>query len=95
MARRVAEELRAQRKTDVPLTDVIVAFLPDLLRDVAYAVEEQDGMVRVRKAVFVYGAEDEKNLKIEEIAEDFWIDKLPITNAEFLAFLQRKGANPK
>ena len=96
VARRVAVELRAQRKSDIPLTDVIVAFLPDLLRDVPYEVEEKDGMVRVRKAVFVFGEEDEKNLKIEEVVQDFWIDKHPVTNAEYLAFLQKQGVvDPK
>jgi formylglycine-generating enzyme required for sulfatase activity len=95
VARRVAEEIRAQRKTDIPLTDVIVAFLPDLLPDVVYEPKEKDGMVLVRKAVFVFGAEHEKNLKIEESTQDFWIDKHPVTNAEYLAFLQRKGVDSK
>ncbi len=52
-------------------------------------------MVFVRKGVFVYGNEENRNLKVAQIAEDFWIDKLPVTNAQYLAFLQRKGLDTK
>ena len=93
VARGVAAALRVGEKPEIPLTDVIVEFLPDLLSDVVSAVEEKDGMVRVRKGVFVYGNEDEKNLGISELADDFWIDKLPVTNAQYLLFLQRKVAD--
>jgi formylglycine-generating enzyme required for sulfatase activity len=95
VARGVAAALREGRKPEIPLTDVIVEFLPDLLADVAADIEEQDGMMLVRKGPFVFGNEERRSLHIEQLDYDFWIDKTPVTNAQYLLFLQRKGVDSK
>ncbi len=96
VARRVAQSLRDSRNPNIPLTDVIVSFLPDLLLVEQARVEELDGMVKVPAGLFVYGSEEEQDLSIRDIACEYWIDKTPVTNAQYLAFLNKTGgANPK
>ena len=71
------------------LTEAVVSFLPDLLADTVYPVERsQDGrMVKVPAGPFIYGADRGGNLTLATIDQPFWIDRYPVTNAEYAAFL--------
>ena len=71
------------------LTQAVVSFLPDLLADYVYVKEASaDGrMVKIPAGPFIYGAEDESNLTLATIDQPFWLDRYPVTNAEYCAFL--------
>src|SRR5262249_18747460 len=81
VARRVAKALRDGQTSVIPLTDVIVGFLGGLLSDLAPIRQHcDDGMVLVPKGPFAFGNEEQGNLQIANLDEDFWIDKHPVTN---------------
>ncbi len=40
---------------------------------------------------FIFGAESESNLRVCTVDEDFWIDRSPVTNAQFCQFLNECG----
>ena len=98
VAVRLARELLAGVTSAIPITDVIVEFLPDLMAAWTPKVEDDgQGMVKVAAGPFAYGSEEAKNLRVAVLDHDFWIDKNLVTNAEFLAFLKKhaKGGKEK
>lgn len=48
-------------------------------------------MVYVPPGPFVYGMESEANLRIAAIETGFWIDRYPVTNADYCDFLNKRG----
>lgn len=91
---RLARELLAGGvDPDIPITDVIADFLPDLLSDWQPPLEEDGhGMVKVPAGPFIFGNEEEGNLRVDTVDHDFWIDRHPVTNEEFAEFLRKAGA---
>jgi hypothetical protein len=71
------------------LTDAIVSFLPDLLSDYNYDVtySEDWRMVRVPAGLFILGEQSENNLAVAFLEHDYWMDRYPVTNAEYCEFL--------
>lgn len=85
--------LLAQGKGPIcPLTDAIVSFLHYLLQPVyRYERRLEGGMVYVPAGQFIFGAESTAVLRVSEAGEAFWIDRFPVTNAQFCAFLNECG----
>jgi formylglycine-generating enzyme required for sulfatase activity len=48
-------------------------------------------MVYVPAGPFVFGSEQRANLRVASVGEAFWIDRFPVTNAEFCRFLNECG----
>ncbi len=92
VAVRLARELLSGVASAIPITDVIVEFLPDLMAAWTPKIEDDgQGMVKISAGPFVYGSEEAKNLRVAVLDHDFWIDKNPVTNTEFLGFLKKHG----
>jgi formylglycine-generating enzyme required for sulfatase activity len=91
VARKLAPMLARGERVQVRLTDAVVSFMPDLLRDYEYPKRMEDGMVWVPPGPFIYGCEEEKNLRVGYVESGFWMDRCPVTNARFLRFLQETG----
>ncbi len=84
----LAPLLLANQAPQIPMTDAIVSFLFHIASKAAkYEIQEADGMVKVPAGQFVYGNEPERKLTIATIEEDFEIDRYPVTNEDFLTFL--------
>jgi formylglycine-generating enzyme required for sulfatase activity len=92
VARKLAPLLAEGKAPECPLTDAIVSFVYHLLRrDYAYRPRLEDGMVSVPAGQFIYGSEKEANLRVVSVSEAFWIDRFPVTNAQFCRFLNERG----
>jgi len=48
-------------------------------------------MVYVPPGPFIFGWEDQSNLTIANLDSGFWMDRFPVTNAQFCRFLNEKG----
>ncbi|MDX1982868.1 MAG: SUMF1/EgtB/PvdO family nonheme iron enzyme, partial [Bryobacteraceae bacterium] len=91
VARRLAAMLAKGEGPEVPLTDAIARFVHFLLKDsFVYERREQDGMVYVPPGPFLFGSEGGSNLRVAH-TEGYWIDRYPVTNAQFGEFLRVKG----
>ncbi len=90
VARQVGQELKPSK-----LTNPTIEFLRELWTwpapEVVHGTGKYAGMVKVRRGRFIYGQGDKPGeARIEEIEKDFWIDRLPVTNALYLEFLKAK-----
>jgi formylglycine-generating enzyme required for sulfatase activity len=92
VAKQVGRELKPCK-----LTDTTIGFLRDLFKDewkheVITDEEKHPGMVKIPAGRFIYGAGDKPgHACVKEINKDFWIDRFPVTNRDFLAFLSKTG----
>ena len=92
VAKKLAPLLECGEAPNIPLTDAIVSFVHHLLKsEHHYERQEKDGMVFVPAGQFIYGMESESNLRVASIEEGFWIDRFPVTNEQFLKFLEECG----
>ena len=92
VAGKLAPLLADGKAPDCPLTDAIVSFVHYLLRPVyRYERRLDDDMVYVPAGPFISGSESESNLRVSEAGEAFWIDRFPVTNAQFCRFLNECG----
>ena len=92
----VAQEVAAALlRGEVPpckLNEAIVRFVHYLVAPKhRYEPRLEDGMVYVPAGPFVFGSESERNLRVASIGEAFWIDRFPVTNAQFCQFLNECG----
>jgi formylglycine-generating enzyme required for sulfatase activity len=92
VARKLAPLLAGGNAPACPLTDAIVSFVHYLLRPVyRYERRLENDMVYVPAGPFIFGSEWEPNLRVSEAGEAFWIDRFPVTNAQFCRFLNECG----
>ena len=92
VARKLAPLLAEGRAPECPLNDAIVTFVYDLLkRDYSYDSRLEDGMVYVPAGQFIYGSEEQANLRVTSVREAFRIDRFPVTNEQFCRFLNECG----
>ncbi len=88
VARRLLEQLRTNSApADMPLTNAIARFVHYLALNLdLYQIQEEDGMVKVPAGQFLYGQEPD-GPRVVAIEKDFEIDRYPVTNQDFCAFL--------
>ncbi len=92
VAKKLAPLLESNSAPPLPLTNAIVSFVHHLLKTShKYERIEKSGMVFVPAGQFIYGMEWASNLQIGLIERGFWIDRFPVTNEEFCAFLNDCG----
>jgi formylglycine-generating enzyme required for sulfatase activity len=92
VARRLAPKLERGEKCDCLLTDAVVRFVQAIIAGrYRYEVIEKDGMVFVPGGPFIFGWENQSNLRVGWLEQGFWIDRFPVTNAEFLRFLEEEA----
>jgi formylglycine-generating enzyme required for sulfatase activity len=92
VARKVAPLLADGKAPPCPLTDAIVSFVHYVLAP-SYPYERQckDDMVRVPAGQFIFGAEEDGNLRVAAVGHDFQIDRFPVTNEQFCRFLNKQA----
>jgi len=81
---------RGEAPLGMPLSDAIASFVYYLLLDperykAKEGKDDYEGMVKVPAGQFLFGT------TIAAVAEDFYIDRYPVRNREFLAFLEANG----
>jgi formylglycine-generating enzyme required for sulfatase activity len=92
VAQEVAAALLRAEVSPCRLNQAIVRFVHHLVAPGhRYETRLEDGMVYVPKWPFVFGAEGKTNLRVASIAGAFWIDRFPVTNAQFCRFLNQCG----
>ncbi len=91
VARRLAGLLKDGKAKSMRLSDAILRFVYAMLAvEPIYRIEERDGMVLVPKGPFLYGDGEEACVD-DSIVDDFWFDRHPVTNEQFLQFLKKHG----
>ncbi|PWU05344.1 MAG: hypothetical protein C5B51_14765 [Terriglobia bacterium] len=92
VAQEVAAALLRGEVSPCKLNEVIVRFVYHLLAaNVQYEVREENGMVYVPAGPFIFGSEATSNLRVGTVGQGFWIDRFPVTNAQFCRFLNECG----
>lgn len=92
VARKLARLLRQGEFAGCRLSDSIVRLVHAMVTaGHKYERKLADGMVLVPAGPFIYGMESQGNLRIGNIAEAFWLDRYPVTNAEYCRFLNERG----
>jgi formylglycine-generating enzyme required for sulfatase activity len=88
VAQEVAAALLRGEVSPCKLNDAIVRFVHHLVAPQhRYEPRLEDGMVHVPAGPFIFGSESESNLHVSTVGEPFWIDRFPVTNAQFCRFL--------
>jgi formylglycine-generating enzyme required for sulfatase activity len=74
------------------LNEAIVRFVHYLIAP-KYRYEQRlaDGMVYVPTGPFIFGWEQQTNLRVATVSEAFRIDRFPVTNGQFCRFLNECG----
>jgi formylglycine-generating enzyme required for sulfatase activity len=92
VAQEVAAALSRGEASPCKLNDAIVRFVYHFVApEHRYEQRLEDGMVYVPAGPFVFGSESESNLCVNTAGEAFWIDRFPVTNAQFCNFLNECG----
>jgi formylglycine-generating enzyme required for sulfatase activity len=91
VAQEAAAALLRGERSPCKLNDAIVRFVRHLVPRHRYQTRLEDGMVYVPAGPFIYGSESERNLQVSAAGEAFWIDRFPVSNAEFCRFLNECG----
>src|ERR1039458_1170125 len=92
VAQEVAEALLRGEVSACKLNEAIVRFVHYLIAP-KYRYEQRlaDGMVYVPAGPFIFGWEQQTNLRVATVSEAFRIDRFPVTNGEFCRFLNECG----
>jgi formylglycine-generating enzyme required for sulfatase activity len=91
VAQEVAAALLRGEVSLCKLNEAIVRFVYHLVAPkYRYEVRLEDGMVDVPAGPFIFGWEEQSNLGAVR-CEGFWIDRFPVTNAQFCQFLNACG----
>src|ERR1017187_6656612 len=94
VAQQVAAALARGEVSPCKLNEAIVRFVHYLLAPkYRYEIRIEDGMVFVPPGPFVFG--EDNNPVCSEIQTGFWIDRFPVTNAQFCRFLNERGNQKK
>ncbi len=93
VAKQLVPDLQAGRYKPCKLTDPTIDFIRDMWAwappAVAHGSGPYEGMVKVPAGPFIYGQGDKPgDAMTANIEQDFWIDRFPVTNAEYLEFLK-------
>ncbi|MDL1968824.1 MAG: SUMF1/EgtB/PvdO family nonheme iron enzyme [Deltaproteobacteria bacterium] len=96
VARKLAREIPKDKAKEIKITDETALFVSELIDPSVYesleppqGVRVPEDMVYIPPGQFIMGEED--NIRIASLKEGFFIDKYPVTNAQFYAFLNERG----
>jgi hypothetical protein len=96
VAQEVAAALLRGEVSPCKLNQAIVRFVHYLVAPkYPYQQRLEDGMVHVPAGPFISGAESDSSLRVSTVAEPLWIDRFPVTNAQFCRFLNDCGNRKK
>jgi len=86
VAKQIAPYLQRDEFKACKLSNPTIRFIRELWQWKAPACQEQDGMVWVPPGPFIYGEGD--SARVENLTHGVWMDKYPVTNAQYLDFLK-------
>lgn len=100
VARKLSREIPENKAQEIKITDETALFVSELINPSVYerveppqGVEVPENMVYIPPGQFVMGEKD--NIRIASLGKGFFIDKYPVTNAQFCAFLNERGNQPE
>jgi formylglycine-generating enzyme required for sulfatase activity len=95
VAQEVSGALLRGEASPCKLNEAIVRFVHHLVVPKHhYETRLENGMVYVPGGPFVFGSESGSGLRVATAGEAFWIDRFPVTKAQFCRFLNERG-NPE
>ena len=96
VARKLAREIPENKAQEIRITDETALFVSELMYpsvheriDPTQGVKVPEDMVYVPPGQFIMGEKD--NIGIASLKKGFFIDKYPVTNAQFCVFLNKRG----
>jgi formylglycine-generating enzyme required for sulfatase activity len=96
VARKLAREIPQDKAQEIKITDETALFISELMDLSVYerieppqGVSVPEDMVYIPPGQFIMGEGD--SIRITSLKEGFFIDKYPVTNAQFCAFLNEGG----
>jgi len=96
VARKISREIPQDKAQEIKITDETALFVSELIDPSVYekveppqGVKVPEDMVYIPPWQFIMGERD--NIRIASLKEGFFIDKYPVTNAHFCAFLNERG----
>ncbi|MDD5450404.1 MAG: SUMF1/EgtB/PvdO family nonheme iron enzyme [Desulfovibrionales bacterium] len=96
VARKLSREIPENKAQEIEITDEIALFVSELIDPSVYervespqGAEVPEDMVYIPPGQFIMGQGD--NIRIRSLEKGFLIDKHPVTNAQFCAFLNERG----
>ncbi len=96
IARKLAREIPEDKAKEIKITDQTALFVSELMDPSVYerieppqGVKIPENMVYVPPGQFIMG--ERNNILITSFKKGFFIDKYPVTNAQFCAFLNERG----
>ena len=96
VARKLSREIPENRAQEIKITDETALFVSELIDPSVYerieppqGVEVPENMVYIPSGQFIMG--EGGSIRITSLKEGFFIDKYPVTNAQFCAFLNERG----
>jgi len=93
VAKQIAPYLQRDEFMACKLSDPTIRFIRELWEWKAPRTEEKDGMVFVPPGPFICGEGD--TARVGNLAVGVWMDKYPVTNAQYLDFLKtQKKVSP-
>ncbi|MBW1939165.1 MAG: SUMF1/EgtB/PvdO family nonheme iron enzyme [Deltaproteobacteria bacterium] len=104
VARKLSREIPENRAQEIKITDETAHFVSELIDPSVYekveppeGVTVPDGMVYIPPGQFIMGEKDsiKNGIRIASLNKGFFIDKYPVTNARFCAFLNERGNRQK
>lgn len=96
VARKLSRELPEGKAEEIKITDETALFVSELIDPSVYkgikqpqGVKVPENMVYIPPGQFIMGQGD--SIRIASLTKGFFIDKYPVTNAQFCAFLNERG----
>jgi len=96
VARKISREIPGNKAQEIKITDETALFVSELIDPSVYerieppqGVTVPEDMVYVPPGQFIMGERD--SIRIASLKEGFFMDKYPVTNAQFCAFLNERG----
>ena len=97
VARKISREIPENRAQEIKITDETALFVSQLIDPSVYekveppeGVTVPDDMVYIPPGRFIMSEKD--SIRITSLKEGFFIDKYPVTNTQFCAFLNEYGS---
>jgi len=95
VARKISRKIPKNRAQEIKITDETALFVSELIDPSVYerieppqGVTVPDDMVYIPPGQFIVG--EKYNIRIGSLKEGFFIDKYPVTNAQFCEFLNER-----
>lgn len=96
VARKLAREIPEDKAKEIKITDETALFVSELMDPSVYerldppqGVKVPENMVYIPPGQFIVGGWN--NIRIARLKEGFFIDKYPVTNAQFCVFINERG----